>query len=110
MVKEPGKAKKMKSPTYHAASKSFARKRFGKVDQAATPSHPIFPHKTSTNTYFFADSDARLVDCVKNVLKMLKIDSYVGAMEQLNHLHDYVMASISFGEYGTVQDCNVDKL
>ena len=80
MVKEPGKARKMKSPTYHAASKPFNRKRFGKVDQAATPLHPIFSHKTPTNTLLVGNSDGRLVDCVKNVLKMLKIDSYVRAM------------------------------
>lgn len=110
MVKEPGKAKKMKSPTYHVVSKPFMKKRFGKVDQGATPSHTIFSNKTFTNSPFAIDPDTRLVDCVKNVLKMLKIDTYVGAMEQLNHLYDYVMASISFGEYATVQNCSIDKL
>ena len=110
MVKEPGKAKKMKAPLYHAASKSFQKKRFGKVDPPAAASQHFFTHKPSTSPLVVEDSDHTLIKCVKNVLGGLRIDSYMRAMEQFNHLHDYVRASISFGEYSEVKECSVDKL
>lgn len=80
MVKEPGKAKKMKAPVFHQASKSFARKRFTKVDAGPAPTSTIFHHRVCTNPQVLRDSDKILVTCVKNVLKMLKVDSYMEAM------------------------------
>lgn len=103
MVKEPGKAKKMKAPVYHKASKSFYRKRFGKVDQDATPSQHFLTPKSISHTLAVEDFDDILINCVKNVLRTLRIDTYMKAMEQFNHLYDYVTASISFGEYDKVK-------
>lgn len=104
MVKEPGKAKKMKAPIYHKASKSFSRKRFGKVDQdAAPPSQHFLTPKLNSRPLAVEDSDDILINCVKNVLRTLRIDTYMKAMEQFNHLYDYVIASISFGEYAQVK-------
>jgi hypothetical protein len=103
MVKEPGKAKKMKAPIYHKASKSFSRKRFGKVDQDASPSQHFLPPKFNSHPLTVQDSDDILINCVKNVLRTLRIDTYMRAMEQFNHLYDYVTASISFGEYEKVK-------
>lgn len=110
MVKEPGKAKKMKAPAFHAPSKTFNRKKFHKVEQRAAPTPSIFHHNPVSNAQLLQDSDKILVNCVKNVLKMLKVESYMEAMEQLNPIYTYVMASISFGEYAAVQSCSVDEL
>lgn len=110
MVKEPGKAKKMKAPVFHAASKAFSKKRFAKVDQRASPTPAIFHAPSGPHPGMLQDSDKLLTQCVKNVLKMLKVGTYVEAMQQLGQIYAYVTASISFGEYAAVQSCSVDEL
>ena len=110
MVKEPGKTKKIRPGTYHHSHKTFPHKRLPRVELAQVPTPPVCHLKNTDKIPSPSEYDHRLIECVKNVLATLKIDSYVQAVEQLRHLYDYVGASISFGQYQTGQGCSLDQL
>ena len=114
MGKEPGKTKKPHNTLYNTHRNTHKR-RIHKIQPQASPftqpHNPTYniPY-TQTQGHSLPMPQTLLVHCVKNVLENLKIDSYVEAMDQLEHLYDYVRASMSFGEYQSQEECSADQL